>query len=164
MPVLLAAAVAPWTHPLSFGQLPGWETGRSGNTRSAHVGRKTRVALPLESTAWIARGVHYRDEPTADPPNKTLERLPRRAVIVWAVIYNPVPSGQTPIRLMLSPAKRFGCCEAAPVAGGEWELAGAGPDRAYSVIVRIYFGSPPTSAMRAQAQRALDQLALPSAR
>jgi hypothetical protein len=164
VPVLLAAAVAPWTHPLSFGQLPGWETGRSGSTRSAYVGRDTRVAVPLESAAWVARDVHYRDEPTADPPNKTLEHLPRRAVIVWAVIYNPAPAGQQPIRLMLSAAKRFDCCEAAPVAGGEWELTGAGPGRAYSVIVRIYFGSRPTSAMRAQAQRALDQLALPSPR
>ena len=38
---------------------------------------------------------------------------------------------------MLTAAKRFDCCEAAPVAGGEWELTGAGPGRAYSVIVRI---------------------------
>jgi hypothetical protein len=162
--ILLAVMVAPWTHPLSFGQLAGWETGHSGNMRSAYVGRNPRVVVPLESTAWIARRVHYRDEPTADPPNKTLKHLPRRAVIVWAVIYNPTPSAQKPIRLMLSAAKRFDCCEAAAVAGGEWELDGTGPGRAYSVIVRIYFGSRPTSAMRQQAQRALDQLALPSPR
>jgi hypothetical protein len=80
------------------------------------------------------------------------------------VIYNPAPTGQKPIRLTLTAAKRFDCCEAAPVAGGEWELTGAGPGRAYSVIVRIYFGSRPTSAMRQQAQHALDQLALPPPR
>jgi hypothetical protein len=118
--------------------------------------------VPLESAAWIARGVRYRDDPTADPPNKTLRRLPPNAVIVWAVIYsNPGAGRQKPIPLALTAAKRFECCEAAAVPGGEWELTGAGPGRAYSVIVRIYFGSRPTSAMRAQAQRALDQLHLP---
>ena len=120
--------------------------------------------MPLESAAWIATGVRYRDDPTADPPNKTLQRLPRNAVIVWAVIYtNPgAARKQKPIRLTLTAAKRFDCCEAAAAAGGEWELTGAGLGRAYSVIVRIYFGSRPTSAMRAQAQRALNQLKLPS--
>jgi hypothetical protein len=158
----VAAPIAPWSRPLSFGRLHGWGTGHSGNTCSAYVGPAARVGVPLESAAWIARGVRYRDDPTADPPNKTLRRLPPNAVIVWAVIYsNPGAGRQKPIRLALTAAKRFKCCEAAAVPGGEWELAGAGPGRAYSVIVRIYFGSRPTSAMRAQAQRALDQLHLP---
>ena len=158
------APVAPWSQPLAFGHLPGWDRGASGNTRSAYVGRRKRAPVPLESAAWIASGVRYRDDPTADPPNKTLQHLPKRAVIVWAVIYNPAASGQKLVRLKLSAAKRFDCCEAARVAGGEWELAGTGPGRVYSVIVRIYFGSRPTRAMRAQAQRALNQLELPSAR
>ena len=45
--------------------------------------------MPLESAAWIATGVRYRDNATADPPSRTLQNLPRRAVIVWAVIYEP---------------------------------------------------------------------------
>jgi hypothetical protein len=163
-PALVAPAPAPWSHPLAFGHLAGWETGRSGNTRSAYAGRGRRLAVPLESAAWIARGVRYRDDPTADPPNNTLQRLPRSAVVVWAVIYSPVQPRQKPIRLALARAKRFACCEAAYVAGGEWELSGAGLERAYSVIVRIYFGSRPTTSTRAQAQRALDDLRLPPPR
>lgn len=157
-------ALAPWSHPLAFGHLAGWETGYSGNTRSAYVGHSQRVTTPLESTAWIARGVRYLDNPTADPPNTTLRHLPRQAIIVWAVIYSPVGSSQNPIRLALNNAKHFACCEASSVAGGEWELTGSGPGRTYSVIVRIYFGSRPTDAMRAEAQIALNRLQLPSSR
>ncbi len=40
-------------------------------------------------------------------------------------------------------------------------MAGLGPEAAYTVIVRVYFGSPPTRSMRAQAQAALDHLELP---
>jgi hypothetical protein len=156
------APLAPWSHPLTFDHLAGWDRGASGNTRSAYVGRRRRAPVPLESAAWIAKGVRYRDDPTADPPNKTLQHLSKRALILWAVIYTPVAAGQKPIRLSIAAAKRFKCCEAAYVAGGEWELAGTGPGRAYSVIVRIYFGSGPTRAMRAQAQRALNRLELPS--
>lgn len=157
-------ALAPWSHPLAFGHLAGWDAGRSGNTRSAYVGQGQRATTPLESAAWIARGVRYLDDPTADPPNKTLQHLPRQAVIVWAVISSPVESGQRPIRLAFDKAKHFACCEAAYVAGGEWELTGSGRGRAYSVIVRIYFGSRPTGAMRAEAQRALSRLQLPPPR
>lgn len=161
--VLVALAVAPWNHPLTFGHLAGWDTGSSGNTRSVYAGG-ARVPVLLESAAWIARGVRYRDDATADPPNKTLKHLSREAVIVWAVIWEPTVVEPTPIRRALDSAKRFACCEAAAIAGGEWELTGAGPSRTYSVIVRIYFGSPPTRAMRAEAQRALDQLRLPPPR
>jgi hypothetical protein len=41
------------------------------------------------------------------------------------------------------------------------ELTGDGPGRAYAVIVRIYFGSPPIRARRAEAHRALERLELP---
>ena len=162
--VLLALAVAPWNHTLGFGHLAGWESGHSANVPSAYVGHGTRAAVPLESAAWIATGVRYRDDPTADPPNETLRHLPRRAVIVWAVIYNPAAAGQRPIRLAFDAAKRFACCEAVAVPGGEYELTGTGPGRAYSVIVRIYFGARPTSTMRAQAQQALNRLELPPPR
>lgn len=162
---LVALAVAPWSHPLAFAQLPGWQSGHSGNTRSAYVGDRPRAKVPLESTAWIATGVHYRDDPTADPPNKTIVAgLPRQAVIVWAVIYQPTATADAPIRLKLSAARRLACCEAARVAGGDWELSGTGLKRAYSVIVRIYFGAKPTAATRAKAQRALARLKLPAPR
>ncbi len=160
---LLALTLAPWTDSLEFRPVPGWQTGTSGNTHSVYVGRGTRVTAPLESAGWIAKNVRYRDHATADPPNETLPHLPSNAVIVWAVIFNP-ETGEKPIRLDVDRARRFDCCEAAYVAGGEYELTGSGPGHAYSVIVRIYFGSHPTSSLRAQAQRALNQLELPSPR
>jgi hypothetical protein len=163
-PLLLALAVAPWSHPLGFRPLAGWETGRSGTTVSAYFGRGTPASAPLESAAWIARGVRYRDRPTADPPNETLQHLPSRAVIVWAVIISPVAPKQKPLRLTLAAAKRFDCCEAVPIAGGLYELDGTDASGSYSVIVRTYFGSPPTRAMRAQAQQALSRLELPPTR
>ncbi len=63
--------------------------------------------------------------------------------------------------MRLDRARRYPCCDGTYVAGGEYALAGAGPAAAYSVIVRVYFGSPPTRALRAQAQRALERLELP---
>ena len=154
---LAALALAPWAHPLAFAPLPGWQTGMSG-THSAYV------RGVMESSAWIARNIRYRDPATADPPNRTLTHLPRTGVIVWAVIERPAGTGETPIRLDLGKAKRFACCEGAYVAGGEFELTGSGPGGGYSVIVRIYFGSRPTTVLRAEAQRALNRLELPSSR
>jgi hypothetical protein len=160
---VLALAVAPWAHPLAFQAMPGWATGASGNTQSAYVGHRTRAVVPLESTAWTAKNVRYRDEPTADPPNATLAHLPANGLIVWAVIYNPANSG-APLRLDLRKARHLECCEGAYVAGGNYELTGYGPTRTYSVIVRIYFGSHPTKSILAQAQQALNHLQLPSPR
>lgn len=166
MAVFLAAlALAPWLHALAFHPLPGWQTGMSGNRHSLYVGPPTkRVAAPLESSAWIARNVRYRDGATTDPPNNTLKHLPRNGVIVWAVIYNPTQKGEKPIRLNLGAAKHFACCEAVGLVAGDYELSGYGPGRAYSVIVRIYFGSRPTRTLRVEAQRALNQLELPPPR
>ena len=160
MAVLLAAlSLAPWTHPLSFGPLAGWATGASGNvaTRYAAGGSGT------QSSAWIATKVRYRDGATADPPNRTLAHLPARAVVVWAVVFAPANPG-SPLRLDLARARRLDCCEATPVAGGVYELTGTGPAGAYTAIVRVYFGSRPTAALRAEAQRALDRLVLPAPR
>jgi hypothetical protein len=162
--LVLALALAPWSHPLGFRPLAGWETGRSGTTASAYFGGGTPTSTPLESAAWIARGVRYRDRPTADPPNETLRHLPPGAVIVWAVIISPVERNQRPIRLTLAAAKRFDCCEAVPIPGGEYELGGTDASRSYSVIVRTYFGSKPTRAMRARAQQALSRIELPPMR
>ena len=163
-PLLAALAVAPWSHPLGFARVAGWTSGQSGNTQSVYVGRSKRAAVSLESAAWIAKDVRYRDDPTADPPNTTLRQLSPQAVIVWAVIFGSASAGQRPVRLSLGAAKRFACCEAVGLPGGEYELTGSGPGRAYSVIVRIYFGARPTSAMRAEAQRGLSALQLPSPR
>jgi hypothetical protein len=163
LPLLLALVFAPWTHPLGFAPTVRWQTGASGTTSSAYVGQAHPVATAVESAAWIARGVRYRDHATADPPNKTLAHLPPNAVIVWAVIFAPVQN-EKPIRLDFDNAQRFACCEATYVAGGEYELTGTGPGRTYSMIVRIYFGSRPTGKLKAEAQLALGRLRLPSPR
>lgn len=151
IPFLAALAVVPWAHPLAFAPLAGWQTGASGTARSAYSGS-------LESTAWIARGVRYRDTATADPPNRTLARIRRDGIVVWAVVYAPASSGR-PIRLDLHYARHLACCDGpVRVVGGMYELAGFGPDRAFSMIVRVYFGSRPTRATIASAQRALGRL------
>ena len=152
-------ALAPWAQPLRFQPLPGWQTGASGTLNSSY-GPVPGIDSPKESTAWTARGVRYRDRPTADPPVATLARLPRQGVVVFAVIYQSAQRARR-IALRLDRAKRYPCCDGTYVAGGEYALAGAGPAAAYSVIVRVYFGSPPTRALRAQAQRALERLELP---
>ena len=161
--LLVALAVAPWSHPLGFAHVAGWTSGRSGTTQSVYAGPNKWAAASLESAAWIAKDVRYRDDPTADPPNETLRHISRQAEIVWAVVYS-AQAGPKPIRLSLGAAKRFACCDAVGLPGGEYELTGSGPGRAYSVIVRIYFGERPTSAMRAQVQQALNALRLPSPR
>lgn len=162
--LLAATALVPWTHPLAFRPLRGWRTGTSGTVSSLYDNATGGLPAPKEAAAWTATGVRYRDRPTEDPPNRTLARLPRRALIVWAVIYQAPGRGGEPIRLNLRRARQLDCCEGEHVAGGEYELAGLGPAAAYSVIVRIYFGRRPTRALRALAQHALDRLALPSPR
>jgi hypothetical protein len=161
--LLAAAAVAPWTQPLRFLPLPGWQRGASGTFASSY-GPAGHVAAPRESTAWMATGVRYRDGPRADPPDATLSRLPRRGIVVFAAVYESASTAAPRIRLRLDEARRYPCCDGTYVAGGEYGLAGAGPGAAYAVIVRVYFGSAPTRAMRVQAQRALDRLALPRPR
>ena len=107
------------------------------------------------------------DRAAADPPTETLADLPAAGIVVWAVIYSPVESNPPPrpIRLDLSKARHLECCDGpVSVAGGDDELTGYGPGRAYSVIVRIYFGAPPTRSLRTQAQRAVNDLRLPTPR
>jgi hypothetical protein len=160
--LLLALALAPWAHPLAFRPLVGWHTGVSGTTHSLYIGRKEWATKPLESAAWIAKGVHYADPPTA-PPNTTLARLPKNAVIVWAVIYSPLTNSEQPIKLDFKAARRNACCEAARIPA-EYDLTGSGPHHAYSIIVRIYLGSQPTARLRAEAALALRHLELPAVR
>jgi hypothetical protein len=161
--LVAAVALAPWSQPLRFRPLSGWQRGASGTINSAY-GPVPNIDSPKESAAWMARGVRYRDRPTADPPNATLSRLPRQAIVVFAAIYQSARAKAKRIALRLDRAKRYPCCDGTYVAGGEWGLAGTGPAAAYSVIVRVYFGSPPTRSMRTQAQRALEVLVLPAPR
>jgi len=161
--LLAAIALAPWTHPAHFRPLQGWTNGASGTFGSSY-GPAGHISSPKESVAWMAEGVRYRDPRTADPPTATLSRFPRGGILVFAVIYQSAQRRERPIALQLGRATRYPCCDGTHVAGGEYGLTGAGPGGAYSVIVRVYFASPPTREMRAQAQRALDRLVLPSRR
>ena len=161
--LMAAVALAPWAHPLRFRPLPGWQRGVGGTFDSSY-GPGGDVASPKESTAWIVKGVRYRDSRTADPPDATLTQLPPGGIVIFAVVYQSAHTARPRIHLRLDHAKRYPCCDGTYVPGGLFALAGAGPAAAYSVIVRVYFGSPPTRWMRSQAQRALDRLALPSPR
>jgi len=161
--LVAALVIAPWAQPVRFGPLPAWQTGASGTLASSY-GPVPGVTVPKESTAWIARGVRYRDRPSADPPNATLSHLPRQGIVVFVSVYESAAPRGSPIDLRLGHARRYPCCDGTYVPGGVYELAGAGPAAAYSVIVRVYYGSPPTSWMRAQAQHALKQLVLPPPR
>jgi hypothetical protein len=161
--LVAALALAPWAQPLGFRPLAGWETGAAGTFDSSY-GAVPNVASPKESTAWMARGVRYRDVRTADPPEATLSRLPPGGILVFAVVYQTAGDTRKRINLRLDHATRYPCCDGTYVAGGEYALGGAGPAAAYSVIVNVYFGSPPTRAMRAQAQRALNRVKLPPPR
>jgi hypothetical protein len=161
--LVAALAVAPWTQPVRFRPLPGWSTGANGTFDSSY-GPAPNVASPKESTAWMARGVRYRDRRTADPPDATMSHLPRGAILVFAVVYESGRRTGRTIELRLDRSTRHPCCDGTYVPGGQYALAGMGPEAAYSVIVRIYFGSPPTRSMRTQAQRALDRLELPRPR
>jgi hypothetical protein len=158
--LLAAIGLTPWAQPLGFRPLQGWNHGASGTFNSSY-GPAEHIASPRESTAWTAKGVRYRDRLTADPPTATLSRFPRGGILVSAVIYQSSQGAGERIALRLDRAKRYPCCDGTYVAGGEYGLTGAGPGAAYSVIVRVYFGSPPTRSMREQAQRALDHLELP---
>jgi hypothetical protein len=161
--LVAAAALAPWTHPVRFRSLPGWRNGANGTFASSY-GPGGTIASPQESTAWIGRGVRYRDARTADPPGETLAALPPGGILVFGVVYQSAATTARGIDLRLAHATRHPCCDGTYVRGGEYGLAGAGPGAAYAVIVRVYFGAPPTRRALAQAQRAVDRLVLPSPR
>lgn len=161
--LVAAAALAPWAQPVRFRPLAGWQTGHSATVTSTY-GPVPGVASPKESIAWMATGVRFGDRPTADPPARTLAHLPPRGILVSVVIYESGRKTERPIELRFVRARRFPCCDGTYVAGGEYGLSGRGPRNAYSVIVRVYFGSKPTRSMRTQAQRALDRVELPQPR
>ena len=150
------AALAPWTSLLEFGAIPaGYRTGHSQRT-FLQDGRRM-------AAAWAAN-VAYRDIPAADPPNRTLERFPSSGIIVWAQITSPpvaFDGRRVTTTYRLDHAYRFPCCEAAAIAGGEREMYGFGPKRRHSVVIRVYFASPPNRPAIQHAQRAIDALRLP---
>lgn len=164
--LLAATALAPWTRPLAFGSLPGWSRGASGTVNSLYDNATRRVPAPKESAAWIATNVRYSDRATEDPPNRTLAHLPREAVIVWAVIFQAPGISRKPIRLDLGRAKRFACCEGEGVPGGRVRAGWARAGR--SVLghgAHLLRPAPDTTrVLRAQAQHAIDRLALPPSR
>ena len=161
--LVAALALVPWAQPVHFRPMAGWRTGANGTFASSY-GPVPGNAWPKESTAWMTKGVRYRDRRIADPPDATLSRLPPSAILVFATVYESGRKSGKRISLRLDRATRFPCCDGTYVAGGEFALAGAGPAAAYSVIVRVYFGSRPTRSMRAFAQRALGHLVLPPPR
>jgi hypothetical protein len=157
-----AALVIPWLTPVSLGlHARGWYVGQSGTRRQSFLPR-------TYSVAWAAN-VRCSDCATSNPPNATLRSFPKRGIIVRVSIQPPDPTGWPPSGRQLSPsyslrgAHHFPCCEAVSIAG-VWELYGFGPKRAYSVIVDVYWGSAPTKAMKAAAQRAISTLHLPATR
>lgn len=168
--MLSAVAVAlavPWLAPVSFGlRAPGWHVGHSGTHYELVGHAHTRTPF---STAWAAN-VRCPDCGRSNPPNATLLHFPGRGIIVWVSIQPPDPTGWPPTGRRLSrnyslaDAYHFRCCEAALIGGGAWELYGFGPKRAYSVIVRVYWGSPPIKARKSAAQRAIRTLRLPQVR
>ncbi len=161
--LVAALAIAPWAQPPRFAPLDGWRTGASGTFASSY-GPVRNVRSPKESSAWMTFGVLYRDARTADPPDGTMSRLPPGGILVFAVIYESGRAAGKRIDLRLGRATHRSCCDGTYVAGGQDALAGLGPGAAYSVIVRVYYGSRPTPALRARAQRALDRLVLPRPR
>ena len=161
--LVAAVALAPWAQPVRFRPLAGWQTGHSATMTSTY-GPVPGVASPKESIAWMATGVRFGDRPGADPPTRTLARLPPRGIVVSVVIYESGTNSERPIELRLVRARRFPCCDGTYVAGGEYGLSGARLHHAYSVIVRVYFGSKPTRRMWTQAQRALGRVELPQPR
>ena len=100
--LLAAVGLTPWAQPLQFRPLHGWSDGASGTFNSSY-GRVGDIASPRESTAWMAKGVRYRDRRTADPPVATLSRFPRGGILVSAVsVYFASP----PTRSMREQAQR----------------------------------------------------------
>src|SRR5262245_28616308 len=115
--LVAALAIAPWTQPVRFRPLPGWQSGVSGTLASSY-GPVPGVRSPKASPAWTATGVRYRDQPTADPPNATLSKLPRGGIVVFAAVYESAGGKGRHISLHFGRSHRFPCCDGTYVAGG----------------------------------------------
>jgi hypothetical protein len=159
-------SVIPWLSPLSFASHPAtWTTGQSGTVFQTRGVQHKRFPF---SIAWAAN-VRYRERATADPPNTTLQHLPRDGIVIWTMIQPATgwpPAGRrvTALYYSLVHPYRFPCCEATRVPGGEWEFYAYGPQRTYALLIRIYWGSKPTAAMMLDAKRVLRSLRLPRPR
>lgn len=106
--------------------------------------------------------MRYRNPAGEDPPNETIDTLRGSNVVVWAVIEPGREYGPAPVRLDLRRARRVACCEGGtPGYPYDFELAGPVRSRGYFLIVRVFFGTRPTPALRAKAQQALNRLRRP---
>jgi hypothetical protein len=160
--LLMATALAPWLQPVVFRPDPGWQTGSTGTithpieTASGH----TKV---WRSFAWISEHVAYRHNTDDQPSASMLANLPATAVIVWAEISSPVSPATPQFQDTLSRAIPISSGKAT-VAGGIYQLTGAGLNHTYSVVLRVYFGSRSTGAVGKEARHAMEQLDLPVGR
>jgi hypothetical protein len=164
---LVTAAVLPWLAPLKFTSNPNrWHSGASG-TYYLVVGR-AHQREPV-SVAWTAT-VRCPDCNHSTAPNATLRRLRPTDIVIWASIQRSYIAAWPPSgRPLSSPyslrdAYRLPCCDGVAVTGGVWEVYSFGPARQYEILVRVFWGSPPTAEMRVEAQDAVDRLQLPAAR
>jgi hypothetical protein len=145
--------------PARFRHRTGWFVGASESAEANPDGEFT--------TAWAAT-VPYLDEWNALPPQATLRRLPREGIVIWVGLsrsnrFPPDTNGFAPLE---PPLRLAGFDERRSWEGQvrdlpEHVLQGSFRGQ-YQVDVRVFFGRPdPTQAMRAEAQRMLDQLVLP---
>jgi hypothetical protein len=158
----MAAALAPWLQPVVFQPDPGWRTGSTGTITHTIETTSGRTKV-WESFAWISENVAYRHNTDDQPSANTLAHLPAAAVIVWAEISSPVSPAAPQFQDTLSRATPISSGKAT-VAGGTYQLTGAGLNHTYSVVLRVYFGSRSTGAVRAEVRHAMEQLDLPVGR
>jgi hypothetical protein len=160
---LALTLITPWVAPLSFEPQSGWHTGTSG-TFTTVTGQSHTPQMVSDA---FAANFPYTSSPRADPPVRTLQRIPKSGVVIWASITSPTTAGWPPdnrrlsTKLTLADSYHFACCDAVPVVGGESELYAFGPNRKYDVLVRVYWGSRATPRMKAEANEMLSRLKLP---
>jgi hypothetical protein len=162
--IALGVTPAPWSQPLSFRPAAGWHGGASGTVRIARNGTGKAFTLNHpESTAWTAN-VRYSDPVTADPPQRTVYKLAKTGIVVWAVI-EPPSRGTQRLSLDLRNARPFLCCDGTPPPYTRgFELVGLTASSRYEAIIDVYFGSRPTARLRAIAQQAVRRIQLPPGR
>jgi hypothetical protein len=89
--VLASVRVSPWTAPLAaprFRIAPGWQVGHSG----------PQPAMPRGYVSAWASTAAYRDGPIDLPPEGTLARAGRGAVVVWVGLTRPRRTNPPPVR------------------------------------------------------------------
>ncbi|HKD95739.1 MAG TPA: hypothetical protein VKB43_13620 [Gaiellaceae bacterium] len=112
------------------------------------------------------------DRSMASPPSRTVAALPRRGVLIWAMVSRSAGPGTTPLPLRLTeavpsnPFEGFGCAPAVSDSGCYARSGSVRELRAqtgrYAVDLYVFFGTdhPPTASVRA-ANAELARLQLP---